>query len=259
MPSISKMINLLSLQRSYMISKSSIDNLTRNYQTTRVNVAREYCQHLFLSYFYQKRKSDHVLFKGGTAIRFLYNSPRFSEDLDFTACNITTRQIETIFINSLNEVAQTRIGVELEEAKTTSGGYLAKAEFTFLDFKENIQIEVSMRPKRLVAASEVVLISSDYMPPYNVVSLAEKHLIEEKIQALLDRAKPRDFFDIYYLLRANLSTPKNNLPLGKVLKKLKETRMDFKRELMLFLPKSHHNILKDFRNILERELRKYVC
>ena len=241
-----------------MISKSLIDDLTRKYQTTRVNVAREYCQHLFLSYFYQKKKSEHILFKGGTAIRLLYNSPRFSEDLDFTAYNIPTRRIETIFIDSLDDVAQTGIGVELEEAKITSGGYLAIARFTFLDFKENIQIEVSMRPKKFKITSEVVLISSDYIPSYNVVSLAEKHLIEEKIQALLDRAKPRDFFDIYYLLRANLSIPKNNLPLKKVLKKLEETKMDFKRELMLFLPKSHHNILKDFKNILKRELNKYV-
>lgn len=241
-----------------MISKSLIEVLTRKYQTTQINVAREYCQHLFLSYFYQKKKSDHILFKGGTAIRLLYNSPRFSEDLGFTAYNITTRQIETLFIDSLDAVVQTGIGIELEEAKTTSGGYLARAQFTFLNFKESVQIEVSTRPKKFRISSEVILVSSDYIPPYNVVSLAEKYLVEEKIQALLDRAKPRDFFDIYYLLRANLSIPKNKFPLAKILKKLEETKMDFKRELMLFLPKSHHNILKDFKNILRRELKKYV-
>lgn len=241
-----------------MISKSLIDDLTRKYQTTQINVAREYCQHLFLSYFYQMKQADHILFKGGTAIRLLYNSPRFSEDLDFTAYNITTHQVETAFINSLKEVEQAGVDVELGEAKATSGGYLAKAKFTFLNFKETIQIEVSMRPKKQGIASEVVLVSGDYMPPYNIVSLAEKYLIEEKIQALLDRAKPRDFFDIYYLLRANLSTPKNKFPLFMVLKKLEETKIDFKRELILFLPKSHHNVLKDFKNILRRELKKYV-
>ena len=240
-----------------MISKSLIDDLTHKYQTTQANVAREYCQHLFLSYFYQKQKSDRVLFKGGTALRFIYNSPRFSEDLDFTAYNMAARQIETIFIDSIDEVAQTGIGVDLQEAKTTSGGYLAIAWFTFLDFKQAIQIEVSMRPESKIA-SEVRLLNSDYIPPYNIVSLVEKHLIEEKIRALLDRAKPRDFFDIYFLLRVNLSISKNSLSLVKVLKKLEETRMDFKRELMLFLPKSHHNILKDFKNILKRELNKYV-
>lgn len=241
-----------------MISKDLIAELTRKYQTTQINVAREYCQHLFLSYFYQKQKSGHILFKGGTAIRFLYNSPRFSEDLDFTAYNITVRRIETIFIDSLDGVAQTGIDVKLEEAKATSGGYLGIVRFTFLDFKQTIQIEASTRPKKSKIASEVSLISSDYIPPYNIISLAEKGLIEEKIQALLDRAKPRDFYDIYFLLRANLSTPKNTLPLRNVLKKLGGTKIDFKRELMPFLPKSHHNILKDFKNILKKELEKYV-
>lgn len=241
-----------------MISKDLIINLSRKYQTIQINVAREYCQHLFLSYFYQKKKSERILFKGGTAIRFLYNSPRFSEDLDFTACNIPTGQLETIFIDSLDEVGQTGIEVKLEEVKVTSGGYLAIAWFTFLDFRQTIQIEVSRRPKKFKIAPEVSLISSDYIPPYNIIFMAEKSLIEEKIQALLDRAKPRDFFDIYFLLRANLSTPKNILCLGKILKKLEETKVDFKRELMPFLPKSHHNILKDFKNILKRELKKYV-
>ncbi|MBL7131038.1 MAG: nucleotidyl transferase AbiEii/AbiGii toxin family protein [Candidatus Omnitrophica bacterium] len=240
-----------------MISKSLIEELTHKYQTTQVNVAREYCQHLFLSYFYQKKKSDRLLFKGGTALRFIYNSPRFSEDLDFTTYNMAMRQIETIFIDSINDIAQTGIGVELEEAKIASGGYLAIARFTFLDFKQTIQIEASMRSKKLKIASEVNLVNSDYIPSYNIVSLAEKDLIEEKIRALLDRAKPRDFFDIYFLLRANLSTPKNSLSLNKVLKKLEKTKIDFKRELRIFLPKSHHNILKDFKNILKRELNKY--
>lgn len=241
-----------------MISKSLIADLASRYQTTQINVAREYCQHLFLSYFYQKKKSDHILFKGGTAIRFLYNSPRFSEDMDFTAYNIDVRQIETIFIDTLNDLSRTGVGLELKETKTISGGYLAIIRFSFLDFKENIQINVSLKPKESKIASEVVLISSDYIPPYNIISLAEKDIIEEKSQALLDRAKPRDYFDIYYLLRANLSTSKKMFPLRKILERLKKTKIDFKRELFLFLPKNHHHILKDFKNILRRELEKYI-
>ena len=240
-----------------MISKSLIEDLTRKYQTYEANVAREYCQHLFLSYFYQKKKSDYILFKGGTAIRFIYNSPRFSEDLDFTAYNITTPQIETIFIDSIGDMAQTGFDIELQEAKTTSGGYLAIALFRFLDYEQAIQIEVSTRTKSKVA-SQVISINSDYIPQYNIVSLIEKDLIEEKFLALLDRAKPRDFFDVYFLLRANLSIPKNSFPLNKVLNKLEATRIDFKRELMTFLPKSHHNILKDFKNTIRKELNRYI-
>lgn len=240
-----------------MISESLIEDLTRKYQTLEINVVREYCQHLFLAYFYQKKKSDRILFKGGTAIRFIYNSPRFSEDLDFTAYDISLPQIETIFIDSVDDIARTGVDIELQEAKITSGGYLAIARFRFFDFEEAIKVEVSMRNKGKIA-SEIISINSDYIPSYNIVSLAEKYLIKEKVQALLERSKPRDFFDIYFLLRTNLSIPKNSLCLNKVFKKLEETRIDFKRELMLFLPKSHHNILKDFKNILRRELNKYV-
>jgi len=241
-----------------MISKSLIEEITRKHQTTQVNVAREYCQHLFLSLFYQKKKSDHILFKGGTAIRFLYNTPRFSEDLDFTAYNISVKQIESILIDTLDDLAHLGINLEMEEAKVTSGGYLAVIRLSFLGFKENIQVNISLRPRKTKLSSDVVLINSDYIPPYNIVSLAEKDLMEEKIQALLDRSRPRDYFDIYYLLRTKLSTPKKKLFLKKILERLEKTRIDFKRELALFLPKSHHHILKDFKKTLRKELKKYI-
>lgn len=68
-----------------MIADHVLKSLATKFQTTELNVRREYCQHLFLSYFYQQPLTDHIYFKGGTALRTLYNSPRFSEDLDFSA------------------------------------------------------------------------------------------------------------------------------------------------------------------------------
>lgn len=240
-----------------MISEKTIKELTQKYQTTEVNVTREYCQHLFLSYFYQKKKSEQILFKGGTALRMIYNSPRFSEDLDFTAVNIKTGEIEEIFINSILDIENTGIEAELKEGKTTSGGYLGIVFFRFLDFKGVIQIEVSSRKKGKIG-SEMNLINSDYIPPFNLISLSQEQLSKEKVRALLERAKPRDFFDIYFLLRSHLSIKKSALGLNKILKKLGETKIDFKRELKPLLPKSHHIILKNFKDVLKRELNKYV-
>lgn len=240
-----------------MISEKTIKELTRKYQTTEVNITREYCQHLFLSYFYQKKRSEQILFKGGTALRMIYNSPRFSEDLDFTAVNIKMGEIEDIFIDSILDIKNTGIEVELKEGKITSGGYLGIVLFRFLDFKGVIQIEVSLRKKGKIK-SEVNLINSDYIPPFTVINLSQEQLSKEKVKALLERAKPRDFFDIYFLLRSHLSFKKSELELYKILKKLEETKIDFKRELKPLLPKSHHIILKNFKDILRRELSKYV-
>ncbi|RKY29464.1 MAG: hypothetical protein DRP74_08785 [Candidatus Omnitrophota bacterium] len=240
-----------------MISEKTIKELAHKYQTTEINVIREYCQHLFLSYFYQKKKSEHILFKGGTALRVIYESPRFSEDLDFTAVNIKIPEIEEIFIDSILDIEKTGIEVELEESKITSGGYLGIVFFRFLDFKGIIQLEVSLRNKGKVN-SEINLINSDYVPPFNVISLSQERLAKEKVRALLERAKPRDFFDIYFILRSHLSIKKSGLELYKISKKLEETKIDFKRELGLLLPRSHHIILKNFKDVLKRELNKYA-
>ena len=47
------------------------------------NVAREYLQARVLEGLQRAGAFAHIAFQGGTAVRFLYNLPRYSEDLDF--------------------------------------------------------------------------------------------------------------------------------------------------------------------------------
>lgn len=239
-----------------MLSLKTIEELTKKYQTTEVNVAREYCQHLFLSHLYQKKSSEFILFKGGTALRIIYRSPRFSEDLDFSCFDIKTNDLEEIILNTISEIENTGIKIEIKDAKVTSGGYLGMFYFDFLNFKEAIRIECSFRGKARIKP-EVILVNSDYIPPFNIFCLPFKHLIKEKINALLERTKPRDFYDAYFLLRMILPMDKANLNLDKILQKLDASKIDFKKELSLLLSQSHHTILKDFKNILRKEIKKY--
>jgi predicted nucleotidyltransferase component of viral defense system len=55
----------------------------------------------FLSYLYKQPDSEKLLFKGGTALKFIFRSPRYSEDLDFTGINITQGEAEGIFTKFL--------------------------------------------------------------------------------------------------------------------------------------------------------------
>ena len=50
----------------------------------RLNVLREYLQACILRSLHESEGFVQLSFVGGTALRFLYNLPRFSEDLDFT-------------------------------------------------------------------------------------------------------------------------------------------------------------------------------
>jgi len=68
-----------------MLDKDTAQDLSRELRIDLFTVYREYLQLLFLKYFYNQKESQKIYFKGGTALRFLYGSFRFSEDLDFTS------------------------------------------------------------------------------------------------------------------------------------------------------------------------------
>ena len=52
--------------------------------TDRLNVVREYIQALIMRSLHESQAFRSIVFMGGTALRFLYNLPRYSEDLDFS-------------------------------------------------------------------------------------------------------------------------------------------------------------------------------
>ncbi len=107
-----------------MIEVKVLKELANRQQMTMDNIVREYLQHLFLSFLYQEKKSELLLFKGGTALRLVWRSPRFSEDLDFTGFKISIAQIETLMEATLQKVESEGIKTDIEESKKTSGGYL---------------------------------------------------------------------------------------------------------------------------------------
>jgi predicted nucleotidyltransferase component of viral defense system len=108
-----------------MLSIKNLEKYTKQFQTNIDNIVLEYCQHLFLSYLYQEYGSEKLLFKGGTALRIVFQSPRFSEDLDFSGFNIKHAEIEKIITSTLSNIEKNKIEVDVKESKKTSGGYLA--------------------------------------------------------------------------------------------------------------------------------------
>src|SRR3989338_10767448 len=116
-----------------MLTRANLEQFTKHAQTKSVNVVREYCQHLFLSHLYQRPGSERLLFKGGTALRIVFHSPRYSEDLDFTGVKITQSKIEEIFTDTLATIEKTGIHVEISEAKPPTGGNLGIIVFHAYD------------------------------------------------------------------------------------------------------------------------------
>lgn len=240
-----------------MINPESIRQLAVQQQTTEQNVAREYAQHLFLAWFYQQRGAHKVMFKGGTALRIVYHSPRFSEDLDFSGFGVSLREIEDWIAETAGRMEQSGVLTSIQESKRTSGGYLGILEPAFADYHVRIVLEISLRRKE-APKGRGVLIASDLVPAYTVMPIPEEVLVEEKLQALLTRKKPRDFFDCYFMLRKGMIPPAKRRLLLQVKGALLDTRLNFKAELGDFLPRSHQTILSSFRQALLSELERYV-
>lgn len=239
-----------------MLSIENLEEFTSRYQTDRENVVREYCQHLFLSYLYQLPGSERLLFKGGTALRIVFRSPRFSEDLDFTGINITQYEVEALFTDTLSNIEKTTIPVEIQEGKPTTGGYLGIATFHVYAMRINIQIEVSLRRGKAFTGA-LSIIQSEYLPQYSIVHLPIEDIIHGKLAALIARHKPRDFYDYFFLLSGNYPLVKERAYLDKALQLLKESKIDFRLEIKNLLPRSHAMHLKDFRKMLEQKIVSY--
>lgn len=237
-----------------MISNDEIKKIATKLQSSEFNIAQEYCQHLFLMSVYKNKLSNNLFFKGGTSLRIVFDSPRFSEDLDFSS-SLSFNDLETLLIKTLKELQNFAIKADLIEAKVTSGGYLAVFICKFSDYSIQLRMEVSKRSRKKLAG-EIFTINSEFIPVYTLYNLETKNLIDEKIQATLNRQKPRDFFDIYFLLRSKLLENEQKKKLKRIKLLVEETKINFTNELKQFLPISFHGVIKDFKKTLISEINR---
>ena len=241
-----------------MMSLQEIEKIAKKKQTSVKNIARDYLQSLFLFGFYQNPEAVDFLFKGGTALHLVYQSPRYSEDLDFSAKAFNCRVFEKLLEQTLAFLEKNGLKPELLESTPTTGGCLAIFESDVAKQKISIKIEVSLRePKRL--EGEAVLVRTDFLPPFDILVLEKDKMVKSKIAALLTRKEPRDFYDLYFILRSDL---RDSLNLSENERKqiLREVNLldpgEIYQDLKEFLPQSRSLVIKDLPGALERELKE---
>jgi len=250
-----------------MIGPELLENIARQEQTSIFpNIIREYVQHLFLTELYQLPGSEKLLFKGGTALRIVYNSPRFSEDLDFSLFGVFPNEVgsfvEHLFISVLEKLENMGIHIEINnKSAQTSGGYFGLATLNTNGYPPiNIEINISSRGERDIQG-EVDSITNNFVPTYTLYHLPQEKIVDEKIfGALVERKKPRDYYDLYYMLRKGMLSTEQKKHLGEITKEIVDSsrQIDFQGELGTFLPASQQSIIRDFPQTLERELRNQL-
>lgn len=200
-------------------------------------VVREEYETLLLKEIFESEYGDSLVFKGGTALRLCYGSPRFSEDLDF---NLTKKFDNKGFLNFLKTL-KTKYS-NISEIETRDKFYTVFALFRvndpLLSRSFSIKIEISKRDKGLFKASDMSLkvIKSEATPLTTLGNIASlETILREKEDALKNRKAARDVFDYWFI--------------NQLLKK--EVKVDFtsfnknkaKAELHKLLPKTYWKVV----------------
>jgi len=204
------------------------ENQARNLKIDVTQVVREFWEIIILKGLFDSPEGKFLVFKGGTALRLVYGSPRFSEDLDFS---LTSDRLNGKFKTLIRKIVAPYPELAITDLEVKYYTYLGEIKITqdYLPSPFRIKIEISKRRKRGYN-SELALISSPVSAVQFLGRVATlEQLYMDKLACIKGRAKPKDIFDLWYVSQK----------LGKVYRP--ETVMipqrELVRELRKYLPK----------------------
>lgn len=220
------------------MDRLTAEALAKKIQISPDYIVREEYEMIILKEIYESEFGQNLVFKGGTALRLAYGSPRFSDDLDFDLISELDKKKYFEFLKGVGQKYPGIVSVEANEKHYTLFA-LVKIKVEYLKQPFSIKVEVSKRVKKSVAGkdyldqvikSEVALLTAFA----RVASL--EAILRGKKDALRNRKAVRDVFDFWFL--------------NKLLKK--ETKLDFSgydqkevnRDLHKLLPRPYWRFIQ---------------
>jgi len=177
-----------------MVDKDEIIRIARKEKLPLGTIEKDFILDFILKKIYESNLKDRLVFKGGTALHKLYLHRRISIDLDFT-------EIKPVRINELGEIIEDKeITSKIKEINKTDNSIKIVLSYVgVLRYKNNIVLDISKREKPILKLITKKL-KSFYFEKIDVLTFQLEELIAEKIRAAIQRNKPRDYLDIYYIL-----------------------------------------------------------
>jgi len=252
-----------------MITKEQVHILSKKHKINESVILREYLQLFFLNELYSEEKGQNIFFKGGTALRLIYGSPRFSEDLDFTV-EMEEKTFDK-FISNLFKKIEKKETITFKPRKVISGKtFLLKLESALFANETYINLDFSFREKIIEPKKSIIKTGYPILFTSYIYNLSKKEILAEKIRALLTRKKTkgRDIYDMWYLLNQEASIDNKlineklkyyNLKLNKndILKKIKNfPEKDFILDLRPFVPINEREKLKNLFDYIKKYLQE---
>lgn len=201
-----------------------------------VQIVREEYEMIFLNSIFDSDFGSQLVFRGGTALRLAYGSPRFSDDLDFSQ----TEEIEEKdFQEWCKKIVKAVPNLELIEALKKYYTLYAKfrVKEPMLSQEIGIKVEISVRKEKRKKDKDYTLMNlkSEVTPIAVMAQVASLEWIQKE-KLTISPPRIKDIFDLWFI--------------GQVLKKPVE--MDFskfkasqvKRELHRLLPEGKQRLIE---------------
>ena len=221
--------------------------------------------------------SKNFIFKGGTCLKKVYFPDyRFSEDLDFTLCN-KDFIIDTAFVKKIIKIAEKTSGalyhlkkIKLQTHNDIPQGYEVIILFWGAYHKPNqrvlpvnrwqtkIKLDISFS-ERVVLQPLKKTIYHFYVDSDKINSIVTVYplveIIAEKLRSLMQRNRPRDIYDLYYL--ADIILPESYRDILAVLKeKSVDKNIDCCQYDNFVNRRKYKNNKRAWKNSLEHHLPK---
>ena len=250
-----------------MISKAQINEFSKRLAIDEFTIIREYIQVVFLSVFYSTAQSQKVYFKGGTAIRLLLKSGRFSEDLDFTA-ELTAKELDPLVNETVKKMSAIIPDMTLKRTEENKFAYTGILSYQAEGMKQplNIHLDFSLREKP-ETSKETVLESDFPVVPLPVVRHMDwQEILAEKIRAFLYRLKGRDVYDLWFMLQKGVELDWEMINRKTAFYKMETSLQDLmdrighfedkklKNDLAKFLPAHDRNFVEHLKALTMSQL-----
>jgi len=207
------------------ISKIIDPKLSLNDNKNRI---REYIQKYLLYILYKQKLYKNIVFCGGTALRILYDTKRFSEDMDFSLSqnsrDYSFRDLLEVIKKELVLAGYENIVIKFKDKNTVNAAFFKFPSLLYeyelsghKDENLTIKLDVDTNPPS-GGTEKLSLYQSVYM--FYILHYDLPSLFAGKMHALLCRkyTKGRDWYDLLWYLSNNKKPEPNFLMLNNAIK-----------------------------------------
>lgn len=234
-----------------MLSLDELEKIAQLKGLSIKNAEKDYLQDLILFTIYSQL-GEELIFKGGTCLYKIYKINRFSEDLDFTLNEeININKFTNQIISNLNLLSIVAKIKETTEYRNQTNIKLLINGPLYRGNKQNqcfIPLNISKREKIMLEPRREYLFSLyKEITTFQAFTMQEKEILAEKVRAIFTRMKPRDIYDLWFLLHVK----KVDFDVQLINQKLSLYNLSFNKDFLI-------NRIEDMKNLWLIDMKNLI-